>query len=136
MLERLDAAMARSQEAREDEHERQDEESALWRQRTQETLKAIRDEALSKLTESRVVTEYDLLRRTVLSRRRSGRSFCIRPRTERTSVGRHASPRRPRDEPVRARMAPREACGSFGAAQRCVEWWPAGPASFVCLFLC
>ena len=46
VLERLDAAMARSQRARDVEHERQDEESALWRQRTQETLKTIRDEAL------------------------------------------------------------------------------------------
>ena len=43
VLERLDAAMARGQEA---EHERQEGETALWHQRTQETLKAIRDEAV------------------------------------------------------------------------------------------
>ena len=41
LLERLDAAMARGQEA---EHERQQGETALWHQRTQETLRAIRDE--------------------------------------------------------------------------------------------
>ena len=43
MLERLDAAVARGQEA---EHERQEGETALRHQRTQETLKAIRDEAV------------------------------------------------------------------------------------------
>ena len=40
VLERLDAAMARGQEG---DHERQEEETALWHQRTQETLKALRD---------------------------------------------------------------------------------------------
>ena len=42
-LERLDAAMARGQDA---EHEMQEGEAALWHQGTQETLKAIRDEAV------------------------------------------------------------------------------------------
>ena len=41
--ERRDGAMARGQEA---EHERQEGETALWYQRTKETLKAIRDEAV------------------------------------------------------------------------------------------
>ena len=43
MLEQLDAAMARSQEA---EYERQEGKTALWEKRTQETLKAIRDVAV------------------------------------------------------------------------------------------
>ena len=43
VLERLVAAMARGQEA---EYERQEGETALWDQRTQETLNAIRDVAV------------------------------------------------------------------------------------------
>ena len=107
VLERLDAAMARGHEA---EHERQEEETALLHQRTQETLTAIRYEAV-RVEAARIVRGYGgrlCEERTVLSRQRSGRSSWTRPRTVWTSVRRHASVRLPRNEIERARRAFRE----------------------------
>ena len=88
----------------------------------------------SKQRASRVAAECDLLKRTVLSRRRSGRLSWTR-RTAWTSVRWHASLRLPRDEPGGARRALGERVGEFGVARRSVEWWPAGRGSSS-LFFC
>ena len=88
----------------------------------------------SKQRASRVAAECDLLKRTVLSRRMSGR-LSWTTRTAWTSVRRHASLRLPRDEPGRARRALRERVGEFGVARRSVERWPAGRGSSS-LFFC
>ena len=124
--ERLRAAMARGLEA---EHERPEGETASRHQRTQETLKAIRDEAvrveaarIARSFGARLAEEDGTLAAKV-------RTFILDPRTAWTTVRRHASLRLPRGEPVRARRALRERVGASGAARRSVDWWPAGHGS-------
>ena len=124
MLERFGAAIARGQEA---EHGRQEGETALWHQRTQETLKATRDE---------VVRGRSTANRAVLrpAGRREGEGSGALAAKVRTFVLDQAADHRvaasfqhlPRDEPVRARRALSERVGASGAARRSVEWWSAG----------
>ena len=100
-------------------------------QRTQETLKAIRDEAvlveaarIARGYGTRLAEEDGTLAAKV-------RTFILDQAADSvTIVRRHASWRLPRDEPVRARGAFRDRV----AARRSVEWLPAW--QFVSLFLC
>ena len=123
VLERLVAAMARGQEA---EYSRQEGETALWDQRTQETLKAIRDVAV-QVEATRIARGFGvrLAEQDGTLAGKVRRTSWTRPRTVWTSVRRYSSLRLPRGEPGRARSSLRERVEESGAARRSVEWWPA-----------